>query len=442
MVVNRCIGINWRGVGQRMAFSVLHRVPLLAGLLITSCFAGVTYAQAPCRDAIFARRGYVKIGLGTHSKVQVNAPGGLRLQTGKGQSHLLQGPITLSSSGGTVRVSGSSSASAADVLSVSASDSQTPLETSLGNYRGKFVLSARGGSMRVVNELLIDDWLKGVLPAEIGSDSAPEALKAQAVAARSEAIYRLRKPPHESAGYDFCTGVHCQAYKGTKGETEDSNRGCEETLGIVLIAGGDVMNGVYHNVCGGTTSAAEEVWDSPPLPGLTPVFDNRSRGVPDLSSDHAAAGFILNPPPGTFCDPSNPGYANYAKKYFRWEKEFNAAQLSRITGVRGIRSIEVVDRRPSGRVRKVRITGDSGSKTVEKELPIRKMFDLWSGLFIIQPEFSGGRLQKVTFAGAGNGHGVGLCQHGARELGRRGATFTQILSHYYPGAQVQKIYRP
>ena len=86
--------------------------------------------------------------------------------------------------------------------------------------------------------------------------------------------------------------------------------------------------------------------------------------------------------------------------------------------------------------------GTNGSKTFEKELNIRNVFDLWSGLFVLDVQRSGNQITSVTFKGAGNGHGVGLCQHGAREIARRSGTFDQILGHYYPGAALQKIYRP
>jgi SpoIID/LytB domain protein len=308
-----------------------------------------------------------------------------------------------------------------------------------GTYRGQVEISGRG---RAVNVLLIDEWLKGVLPAEIGGDSAPEALKAQAVAARSEAIFRLAKPPHESDGYDFCAGEHCQAYKGTRLENEAGNRACDDTLGVVLLADGDVMDGVYSNMCGGVTAGAEDVWDSEPMPGLVPVYDDPQQQLPNLSTDEALAAYLARPHPNTFCDCANRGCADYAKKYYRWTKTVDASALSRASGIGRIRDVKVTQRQASGRVRKLTFYGDSGSKTIEKELPIRHALDLWSGLFVVSTEKTGGYVRSATFTGAGNGHGVGLCQHGAREMALRGATYSQILSHYYRGATIQKIYRP
>ena len=211
-----------------------------------------------------------------------------------------------------------------------------------------------------------------------------------------------------------------------------------ETIGLVLVANGDVLDAVFHNVCGGTTAGAEEVWDSKRIAGLTPVLDNgRGNSAPDLSSDRAATAFIEKASPSLCCNPSQPGYPNYAKKYFRWQKTLSFDQISRITGVGAVNSVQVTERMHSGRVRKLQVSGSRGTKTYVKELPIRNAFDLWSGFFVVTMGNGG-----VTFTGAGNGHGVGLCQMGARSLAANGADYKQILKHYFPEASIQRIYRP
>src|SRR5690606_1325484 len=129
------------------------------------------------------------------------------------------GTITFSMSGGGIQMSvpGKGTLSARDVVIAPAGSA--PFSYDGRQYRGRARITARGSGLLVTNEVMIDDWLKGVLPAEIGSDAPLEALKAQAVAGRSEAIFRLAKPPHEEDGFDFCTGPHCQAYKGISEET-------------------------------------------------------------------------------------------------------------------------------------------------------------------------------------------------------------------------------
>ena len=317
----------------------------------------------------------------------------------------------------------------------------------LGRYRGRLVLVARGGGIDVVNEVMVDDWLKGVVGAEIGDEAPIEALKAQAVCARSEAIHKLTHPPHAGEGFDFCTGVHCQAYKGMREESPATCVACEQTLGVVLTAGADrdVMDGVYSNVCGGVTALPEDVWSGGPQAGFIARFDSPTdRRAPDLSGDAAMAAFLREPAQDTLCDPAGkPEYASYARKYYRWTKSLNAGQLAARAGVGRVRDIRVVERRPSGRVWRLAVEGDRGTKTFEKELPIRNAFDLWSGVFLLTVQRTAdGAVAEATFSGAGNGHGVGLCQHGARSAAARGATYDRILGHYYPGARLERIYRP
>ncbi|MCX7018257.1 MAG: SpoIID/LytB domain-containing protein [bacterium] len=327
------------------------------------------------------------------------------------------------------------------VVIATSGDPVACFQISSKRYRGSLVLQSRRGGFDVINDLDIDDWLKGVLPAEIGASSPVEALKAQAVAARSEAVHKLARPPHAAEGYDFCTGVHCQAYKGMTDEGTISNAAVDGTRGIVLTVNGQVIDAVYHNVCGGATSSADDVWDGPPEPGIVPVFDSRSaRGAPNLASDEAMARFINDASMDIFCNSSQPGYPNYAKKYFRWQKTLSAAELERVCGVGRVRDVVVTERRASGRVRKLRIEGERGSRTVEKELPIRNMFNLWSGLFVVRVLRSGNTVQSATFTGAGNGHGAGLCQMGARTMGFMGYSFTDILGHYYRGTRLERVY--
>ncbi len=392
-------------------------------------------------NALLQRKGWIRIGLTeSTSKATVGLPSGGTIVLDGKTVECAAGSVGLSSGGGNVRVNlpGQGAKDAADVAIIASSQ---PLQYNGRSYRGRLRIKP-GRSLSIINEVMIDDWLKGVLPAEIGSDAPMEALKAQAVAGRSEAIFRLLHPPHESDGYDFCTGVHCQAYKGIGEETEQIRQACDATLGYVLTAGGDVLNAVYHNVCGGVTAGAEDVWDSKPIPGLVPVFDELKAPVPNLSSEEAAAAFVNDSSTESFCYSGNPDYANYAKKYFRWSKTLSASEAGRAAGVGTLTDIAVTERRPSGRVRKLTVRGTGGTRTIEKELNIRNIFDLWSGLFVLQVERSGSAISSVTFVGAGNGHGVGLCQHGAREIARRGGRFDQILGHYYRGAKLQKVYRP
>lgn len=418
-------------------------LPVLAGLtLLTGSPTAAQRLESNRLNALLARRGMILLPLAQSTRsASFTVPAGTQITLDGKSATCVAGTVEATVSGGRIAVN-IPGTGAATGTELTIAPTQPPFSFNGRQYRGHARVRVRSSSLQVLNEIMIDDWLKGVLPAEIGKDSPPEALKAQAVTARSEAIFRLASPPHKSDGYDFCTGVHCQAYKGMGEETQAIQQACDETLGYVLVANDDVVNGVYHNVCGGVTAAAEDVWDGGPVAGLTPVFDVMRGGQPNLQSESATAAFVNDPGRDCFCNPENPGYANYAKKYFRWSKTLTAAEAGRAAGVGTLTDIQVVERRPSGRVRKLRVTGTGGSKVLEKELPIRNVFGLWSGLFVLEVDGGPGQIRSVTFKGAGNGHGVGLCQHGARELARRGARFDQILGHYYPTATIRKVYRP
>lgn len=429
---------------------------VIFGLAAGAGAAGAPASVAPSllggQQAIVSRAGWVKIGLQRGAKtLQVRVDGPVQVHTSRGKAAESAGGGTLEIRGGgggvSVTLNSKPVATDSSVLIVPLPGAGTPatFQTPGGRYRGRLLLTARGSGFDVINQIMLDDWLKGVLPAEIGGDAPPEALKAQAVAARSEAVRKLVKPPHASEGYDFCTGVHCQAYKGTKGETPAAVAACDGTLGVVLTAGGDVLDAVYHNVCGGATAQPEDVWDSKPLPGFVAVLDTGGRPTrANLATEAAMEKFLFSPPADMLCDPDGKnGYPKYAQKYYRWTKSVGAAQLQAAGGVGRVKDVRVIERRPSGRVRKLAIVGERGTRVIEKELPIRKALDLWSGLFIVRTEKdSAGYVRSATFVGAGNGHGVGLCQHGARVLASRGATYDRILLHYYPGARLARIYRP
>jgi SpoIID/LytB domain protein len=309
-------------------------------------------------------------------------------------------------------------------------------------YRGEAHLVSRGGTVQVINDVFIDDWLKGLIGAEIGNDAPMEALKAQAVSARSEACYKLLRPPHAAAGFDFCNGVHCQAYKGMSRENAATIQACETTAGLIIAAEGDIVDAVYSNLCGGITALPEDVWDTRPgRPGYGIIRDGTDRRAPNLSTDSAASRFLRSNAGDIFCDSSNPNYPRYAQKYWRWSVQRNASQLQRAFGVGEIRELGVSERKNSGTVWSLTAIGVRGSRTLTKELTIRRALDLWSGFFVVEPVRSGGFVTAAVFHGGGNGHGVGMCQQGARQMAGRGMSFVQILRHYYPGTSIERLYR-
>lgn len=148
-----------------------------------------------------------------------------------------------------------------------------PVPVMVGNrrYRGSFLCLAGDQGPVVVNVVPLEDYLLGVVPAEMGPKSFPhlEALKAQAVAARSYALAQVGA--HAFQGFDLCDQEHCQVYLGADSEEALSSQAVADTRGEVLVYGGEVVRAYFHSTCGGYTEAGAEVFPGKPAPYLTVV---------------------------------------------------------------------------------------------------------------------------------------------------------------------------
>lgn len=270
-------------------------------------------------------------------------------------------------------------------------------------YRG--MLEIRPGLV-AVNEVPIEQYLYGVVPAEMPSKWPIEALKSQAVAARTYTIAKLGDMA--SRGYDLKPTTDHQVYAGAGKEKPETNYAIDATRGEVLTYNGRAIPAFYCSAAGGYTDSAETVWGGRSIPYLAPV--------PDFDQD--------------------------APSYL-WQTTLSAgtlrSSLSKLgVAVGDLTSIEPLERGYSGRVKKLTIRGQRGSKTVTGE-QFRWATGLKSSLFNVAPVTEGGGVSGFAFAGRGHGHGLGLSQWGARGLGNMGYTYLQILSHYYPGAQLVQM---
>jgi stage II sporulation protein D len=298
------------------------------------------------------------------------------------------------------------------------------------SYRGEVWLFADGEGVTAVNRLAIENYLRGVVPLEIGNRAESEraAVEAQAVAARSYAYTHLA--PGDTRLYDMVATVMDQVYGGVRAETPVSDAAVAATVGLVLTYHGVVVNAPYHSTCGGTTSRASEVWPrSGDEPYLVPVSDRI---------------------PGTdryYCDIS---------PRFRWTRTFTEHALRSVLdrylrnytsvprGVGRPLSVKVRSRTPTGRVRDLVVTTDRGRFTL-RENDIRFVLRSSSGEILNSTYFSveekrdggaRGTLRSLVVSGSGYGHGIGMCQWGAIGRARAGQDFRQILRTYYPGTVV------
>jgi stage II sporulation protein D len=272
-------------------------------------------------------------------------------------------------------------------------------------YRGWVeIRKKRNGLLLVVNELDVEEYLNGVIAAEIPPDWKFEALKAQAVASRTYALYQK-----QSAGkrpYHILATVDGQVYSGNRGEHPQAVRAVRETRGVVITYHGEIIPAFYHSSCGGHTENAAELWgiDEPYLKGVD-------------------------------CE------CQEISKYGIWEKRVPLSEVLSALRKMGYRLHDILDVgiggiTPAGRVKEVIVTRRGGKLMVPAEDLRAALGNTLIPSVFFELELSG---REAVFSGRGRGHGVGLCQWGAEEMAIRGYDYQSILGHYYPGTKLTKI---
>ena len=310
------------------------------------------------------------------------------------------------------------------------------------------------GLLQAINEVSIDQYLEGVVPSEMPANYPLEALKAQSVAARSDALSKI-KVKHLNDPFDLCAMVHCQVYSGLSNTASRSNQAVAGTSGEVLTFEGKICDAVYSSVCGGHTEDKENVWNSPGESYLTGIFDNRNGEIDtiDLTLEEDIPRWV-DASPRVYCNVSareTPPALNGAVKYFRWEETCSRQRLEEIikrkTGVNigTFYSIEPIKRGRSGRLIEIEILGSRRNLKIKNELNIRRSLSVSSlkssCFYITMTHDDDGIPAEITFHGAGWGHGVGMCQVGAAVMALEGFDYREILAHYYPGTEINHAYR-
>ncbi len=281
---------------------------------------------------------------------------------------------------------------------------------------------------RIINQVHIDDYLLGVLPPELGQRSADEfeAIKAQAVAARTYALSRLGQ--YEGKEYDLYADHHDQIYVGLQSTTKLIRRAVKETIGEVLRYDGNLIEAYYHSTCGGFTDDITAVWGKDYVPYLHPASDD------------------------TFCR-----WSKYSVWTEIWDNKTLYTNLQRYLQSRGtapfktftaIRGIRTDGTTPGGRVGKLIIETDRGVIILPSDesrwalgRPSTDGPILQSARFTLYPEYDDyGELMRLTATGNGYGHGIGMCQCGMIGRARAGHDYRHILEHYYTGAIIEKTY--
>jgi stage II sporulation protein D len=299
-------------------------------------------------------------------------------------------------------------------------------------YRGELWFLPSDSGVVVVNRVPLEDYLRGVVPLEMGTRQPTDraALEAQAIAARSYAYIRVPAPGavEPARGYHMLATVANQVYGGVDVEHPLVGEAVDATTGLVLRYGGLTVDAPYYAACGGRTASPRDAWrDVREEPYLQSVDDMDPRtGRP-------------------YCDinPRN-----------HWVEELGEQQISdavlralETQGARqpratAVRAVQVTERSASGRVSALVFRTDRGDVTVRAR-DVRAVLRgargaiLSSTYFSVDRESRGGdRVTGLTLRGNGNGHGVGMCQWGAIGRARAGQDARSILRHYYPGTVV------
>jgi stage II sporulation protein D len=290
-------------------------------------------------------------------------------------------------------------------------------------YRGSAsVLRDRTG-LTVVNRVSLEDYLAGVVSAEMGKREPAdrEALAAQAVISRTFALKNVGKRRLE--GFDLYPTVVDQVYGGVWAETQLGWEAVRETAGQTLTFNGIPIDAFFYSTCGGQTAAGTEVFAGANRPYL--------QSVPDT-------------------DENGQAYCRLSPR-FRWREEWTGDQLKTIlrgirpTPFREVRSVQVVARTPSDRVARIAIGVDQDQLTFDGPAvrqilhPVNEPL-LRSGAFTLTESREGGLLTGLVADGRGSGHGVGFCQWGAVGRARAGQDFRQILAAYFPGTSLERMY--
>jgi SpoIID/LytB domain protein len=317
--------------------------------------------------------------------------------------------------------------------------------TETRKYTGTLMFAPdRKGRLVAMTSLGAERLLEGVVPAEIFASAPPEALKAQAVAARNE-IFSAIGVRNLADPYMLRGDVMDQVYGGTGREDSRTSAAVKATRGRVMFYGDEIVQAYYSSNSGGHTENAENVWDTVPRPYLKGKADAPKGKVPKAFRDGISESELQD-----FLASDFPAYGKtapvYSTKHYRWSKTVDASTAEKwlrenARDVGRLKEVKILERGVSGRIVRLQAIGSSGEAIVERELNVRRMFGgLKSGLFVMEPQKSGGRLTKISFRGAGFGHGVGMCQTGATGMADQGKNYDDILRHYYTGIEIRKLY--
>jgi SpoIID/LytB domain protein len=338
-------------------------------------------------------------------------------------------------------------------------------------FRGAFRLMKRDAGLTVINDVPLEDYVTSVISSEMSAACPLEMLKAHAAISRSWLWFPKANPSRSGSGqsesldshevrldshevlrwygreahpdFDVCADDHCQRYQGiTKAFSPAAAQAVRATAGEFLRYNGAICDARFSKSCGGITERYATAWEDEDIPYLESIYDG-----PAKTSSYNPESWIRSAPPA-YCNTNDaellarvlPEFDQETRDFYRWRVEYTPEELAELISTRlgadlgPIRDLQALARGPSGRIYRLRITGERNYIIIGKELEIRRALSrthLYSSAFVVDKESN-----RFVLSGAGWGHGVGLCQIGAAVMANEGKTYTEILQHYYRGTTV------
>jgi stage II sporulation protein D len=402
--------------------------------------AAAPFSSAPARIIrVLLSSGQRELSIGAEGAIAILAADGSRLGEAKP-------PIKLSSSGGEVKAAGFKGAS------LILQPAKGFLSFGGNRYRGGFRVQGDGaGGLLLINLVDVEDYLRGVVPAEMPALWHPEAVKAQAVAARTYVLQRAQA--NRGRAYDVVGTVGDQMYGGVAREHPAADAAIKATEGMVITYDGSPIVAYYHSCCGGQTRNGEYPYlVSVPSPEESP-YDSweLSYTFAEFGGLLTAAGHRLGALQSVIVSPPDARDPTCHLE-FRGDAgkvQLTPAQVRKLIGLNVMRSpsftVELVGRPGEGLVdleewkrayvisadgvteMKMRNSVLSGAGRAEYLRGTQKLLERVS------------EAAAVRFAGGGYGHGVGMSQYGAKYMAEHGASWRQIVQHYYTGVEIQHI---
>ena len=329
-------------------------------------------------------------------------------------------------------------------------------QTFLGTLR----LVVEEGRICAINELPVERYLESVISSEMSATSSLELLKAHAVISRSWLLAQMQRRQKMQNGtdnffsfvkkedtlirwydredhtiFDVCADDHCQRYQGiTNAANPHVIDAVRATHGQVMEYQGEICDTRFSKCCGGVTEEYRYCWENITKPYLTSVNDPYCN-----TQDRRILSEVLN------------DYDQETVDFHDWMVAYTQEKLSALISKKlgmdfgRIMKFEALERGKSGRISLLKIIGEHKTFTIGKELEIRKTLSethLYSSAFTVAThgKDADGYPQSFILNGKGWGHGVGLCQIGAAVMGAKGIPYSDILAHYYRGANIAKAY--